>query len=124
MPAKRLIEIMSFAQEFNDQAPPEGFLHAWFSYKQAERTGSIWYRHQNGREVEVTTVLGSAGRLSWDDAVYLGLVLDKDGFVRDGQKPSTQGEPLSLPTVDGRLRALGRRWMSRQWYRRRLGVKR
>lgn len=57
--------------------------HAWYSAKMAERTGTVFYRRENGEEVEVTSVSDDAAcPLMWDDAEYRGVVV---AWVRKGR---------------------------------------
>lgn len=56
-----------------------------FSEKAAERHGSVFWRHADGHEVEVTNVGDNADGYLWDDKVIVGEVTE---YVRQGRKRS------------------------------------
>lgn len=68
----------------------------YYSAKALEIAGSSWWRHADGRDVEVTNVVFAEGTeheasCYWDDKVCLGEVLH---WVRGGQPPLNGAEYL------------------------------
>jgi hypothetical protein len=56
---------------------PEGYTHAWYSYKMSKMAGVVFYKNQDGYELQITTVHEKwieNGGTNWDDMKYLGLV--------------------------------------------------
>ena len=58
------------------EAAPEGFMHAWYSAKNDNVSGTATYKGVSGERVEVTEVSASDVPCSkWDDLEYVGLIM-------------------------------------------------
>lgn len=72
---------LSTSNKFEPVALPEPPFHAWYSSLAAAFLGSGIWRHEDGREIEITLAhedrtMGER-HYSWTDRVYLGRVTER-----------------------------------------------
>jgi hypothetical protein len=73
--------------------------HAWYSEEMAKRTGTWIYRHEDGREVEITCItINQDHGTKWDDMAYLGIVTESIRRGRERNPEISKGEFI-IPTI-------------------------